>query len=224
MCAGHGCRVPWLAGCRALRTFPPAPDWLGKARRCLTTHPAVMEAYLEETIGLQPDPAKEYAQRLVEQGFDDVEGFESLSLKELASTFGFKKGHVLKVERFRNGGATPGGARHGPGEPPGVDTRVAVSPTAGHDRVAGGAPSEGAPENFIAEHTPSPRPFGAGVRQPSLRDIAHQVAAQVGFDPPQALPGIATRARSELGLPPKQDGLTLKDDLAELGLPTRNIE
>jgi hypothetical protein len=60
-----------------------------------------LEMYLKETVGIPGNNTRTYAAGLVDEGYETPELFASLSLKELAEDFGFKKGHVRQVQLFR---------------------------------------------------------------------------------------------------------------------------
>ena len=61
-----------------------------------------MVAHLTGTIGLKVEKrAREYAAELAEQGFDTPEDFDEIPLEDLTTDIKFKKGDLLKVERYR---------------------------------------------------------------------------------------------------------------------------
>jgi hypothetical protein len=58
-------------------------------------------AHLLGAVGLKDrSVAEEYAKGLEAQGFDDVDTFDELTSDELATDFGFKRGHVRAVEKY----------------------------------------------------------------------------------------------------------------------------
>lgn len=62
---------------------------------------AIMAQYLVEEVGInQEAAAREYAEKLVAEGYTSADLFEEIKLDGL-SDFGFMKGHVKKVEMFR---------------------------------------------------------------------------------------------------------------------------
>eukprot|EP01044_Picomonas_judraskeda_P022701 COSAG03_NODE_5739_length_1184_cov_1.425806_1_plen_129_part_01 len=60
---------------------------------------AEIHAYLEQVVGLPSSKVGEYAEGLVEHGYDSVSLFDDLTMKELQDDYGFLKGHALKVEK-----------------------------------------------------------------------------------------------------------------------------
>jgi hypothetical protein len=58
-------------------------------------------AHLTGTVGLHPKTAKGYADGLVAEGFETPAAFDALSLEELRDDFGFLKGHVMTVRKYR---------------------------------------------------------------------------------------------------------------------------
>ena len=58
-------------------------------------------AHLTGTVGLHPKTAKGYADGLVAEGFETPAAFDALSLEELRDDFGFLKGHVMAVRKYR---------------------------------------------------------------------------------------------------------------------------
>jgi hypothetical protein len=69
-------------------------------------------------IGLPRADAETYTKGLVEQGFDSKQLFDGLTQLELCSDFGFKKGHAMRVDKFRKARAAAGagGATEGDSE------------------------------------------------------------------------------------------------------------
>ena len=57
-----------------------------------------LEQYLTNVICLPPKFAKQYAEKLCEDGFDSVELFDKLTKEQLMEEYGFARGRALKVE------------------------------------------------------------------------------------------------------------------------------
>ena len=64
-------------------------------------------AHLTTAVKLKASVAKQYAAGLADEGFDTPALFDALSLEELATDFGFKKGHLTAVKTYREGLAPP---------------------------------------------------------------------------------------------------------------------
>ncbi len=65
-------------------------------------HASVMERHLK-AIGFAAEPAKRYAKSIVDDGFDTVEQFASLTVEELRDDFGLKRGHLRLVAAWKAG-------------------------------------------------------------------------------------------------------------------------
>ena len=61
---------------------------------------SIVEGHLL-SFGIPAAAATQYAAKLVEDGYENGELFDSLSLEELRDEYGFKKGHLRAVERSR---------------------------------------------------------------------------------------------------------------------------
>ncbi len=57
-----------------------------------------MQEYLEQVIKIPKPSTIEYAEGLVEEGFDSIELFDGLTVEELRQDCGFKIGHAKQVE------------------------------------------------------------------------------------------------------------------------------
>ena len=75
------------------KQFPCATSAAGWTTFCSRTSP--------DMVGLHPKSAKQYTDGLIEQGYETPGAFDALSIKELRDDFGFKKGHLLLVEKYR---------------------------------------------------------------------------------------------------------------------------
>jgi hypothetical protein len=58
-----------------------------------------IQEYLEQVVKLPESSAIEYAEGLIEDGFDSIELFDVLTVEELRRDCGFKIGHAKQVEK-----------------------------------------------------------------------------------------------------------------------------
>ena len=59
-------------------------------------------------IGFGPEPARKFAEGLVDEGFDTVDQFAALTIEELREDFGFKRGHLRLVAAWKASPRIPG--------------------------------------------------------------------------------------------------------------------
>eukprot|EP01048_Picozoa_sp_COSAG05_P014360 COSAG05_NODE_1620_length_4389_cov_56.700466_1_plen_1167_part_00 len=96
----------WGGGCSRLSSAwprPVVPVAVPPAARMMEEEDLVeaVFSHLTSTVGLKPGPAREYAAGLVSEGYDSAEAFDQLRLEELGEDFGFKRGHLKIVEKYR---------------------------------------------------------------------------------------------------------------------------
>ena len=65
-------------------------------------HASEMERHLK-AIGFAAEPAQKFAESIVDDGFDTVEQFASLTVEELRDDFGLKRGHLRLVAAWKAG-------------------------------------------------------------------------------------------------------------------------
>lgn len=83
----------------------PAPPTIGSPAGQMASPANVVAAALVAhlTANGVNGGQEEYVEKLINEGFDTPQLFDSLSLEELQSDFGFKRGHLRAVEAWRNG-------------------------------------------------------------------------------------------------------------------------
>ena len=153
---------------------------------------------LLQQMKIKPDQTRAYATGLVAQGYD-MELFNEATLEELRGDFGFIKGDLKRVEKFRSlqAGDTGGSSE-------------AASPQNTSDGTQ--------PERSTSGRALDPTAM-------SLPDAASQICAQVGLSTEEPMSGITKKAREFLGMDEvdatrislKQN---LKDICDQLGIDT----
>ena len=92
---------PEVAVVVAEPALPPNPGQLGRNRS------VALEEHLR-CAGIPAAACTGYATDLIEDGYETAEMFEGLSIDELRTDYGFKKGHLKAIERLRSA-AKPSG-------------------------------------------------------------------------------------------------------------------
>ena len=165
--------------------------------------------------GVQDTAAADYAKLLSEDGFDTVELFNQLSIDDLRNDFGFKRGHIMAIERSRPRVT----------DPTGVDIQL---PQMQRQHSTGGSDGSESlvPRPACAPSPPPPAPAPG----PAPAPAQHQTGSPLQAMPHTRRPRLIAHGSPPTAAPPSKaelQGLTvgeLRKRAAAAGVDSYKIE